>query len=1621
MTSLSQGKGESFFGVACFSQLYGSSPEGSQGASVHQGAPGAPIQPLASDQQPLALDEGLQLAAASLEEEAAAGVSAGTPAIETGPATPPKTARPRKWRHRTDRGSRSDTPCAVHIDGKGCSSTAARAFHSSGLAAVTAAISAASAAQTKTTENRLGSRQKTSPSRFWLKPSEFTLLAEIRARANAATATQIQKAAEAAVAAFQGKVPTPQPLGASSNSESCEISLSLDGVPLTSAGDPPGDPTRMSASGRSSCPPPSSSIDLPVAAANSPIGGLNGPSSCGEGARIPGNLTVEGTASGPGAHWLVKGTWSQAESQGGPQGTAWRAYTPDPAEVASSSPSSSAVSGDIELQQSGPRAAEEADLLAPTQLTEQDGGPAPVASVPTAADCRHTEAILSGPKSAAPAAVAASTAIAPAAADSKATACVSSAAGGSPLHCSLSSNGTAAEQEAPSAATARAVVSVPQAAGAAAGAAQVNASEPSEEVCFTLTATCESENPYNGFLSEPSTPRRPQLAALGAKSSPSTVRARATAPIGPALAGIAATASHSCSRSGAPDGIASPYVTPTRRRQLHGAHEPFGGPPSGLATPSSASSSSRRRGRLKSTARLAASSLSRAIVEATARRFSRLPLGGEASGSSWVGSPSPLKKQKVEELSQLAGEEEDCNSNGNATNNASSRGLWGAMATETVCSEDSRAQPVVKQETAADTVRQQPPDQLQQVLQIAEGRALSSAVRVHEVRTGTDSRDSEKHLQDLQNDSTRSRGSRGVRNVDCAVGRESSHCSLDARRQLSGAPVAVRQLEGILGKGLYAFQVEGLLWMLHREGRLPIEGVPSPLSQGLDPSLGQRGPPIGFPPCGGGILADDPGLGKTLQIVSLIAATVQPPHPEAPAESCRPGIAQQERGEVERRSLVLAPASLVPQWEAEIHRICGMNLKVLNIPRHLRETGTFLTPSVLQGAQVVLASYESLIAVTCLCRPSRPRKEKDKKQQQVQRVKVLPTTQGDNDLSGQDEDPFFATVDSSSSGASSVEPSHRERPQEPSSFTLATPGSSPQNSGCSCDLDGRLSRLSSGCSYQRKLRDARTPHSTRAEPLVWPRGAQAEAGSRQAVRTPWTPRRNSVALWGPRGERCSCVRCFLVGFGWERLVLDEAHLVLRRKWLASTIHAISALYRWGLTATPGSPAGDLAGDPAGDPSRLLRLLGFLGTGDDTGKSMNAGHSDMELTGTYCCASFLGDAACSEEPAEGQHERFVLRRTHGALKRREKQGKQECSACKTLLRKIGIHVPMRRLALPSVQLKLQLLSFVFSHELELYRRIESMAGKELASTRRGAMASAVNSLEWTTRLRQACLHSSLVLGENRGDGSKYHVDSAFRCWSSQREGSPLQHKRRLSIRSPGHRLRTHTQLDVEALQGQPGVTSTHLSIGESKPKPSTKTQAVLSAVESILECNRDAKIVIISAFTSFLKLLELHLAQFFREKYPAAQYVANRVMKLTGEVRIVNRARVIRQFATERSVNIMLVSTIAASHGVDGLQSAGHLLICEPIMSLGRLRQVLGRLLRIGQSEKQISVKLFFVGNTIEHRILQLRSPMELAGSQFLVSADGTTLPCELISRQSSGQSTNRLIPRDDTSFLLGLE
>ncbi len=103
----------------------------------------------------------------------------------------------------------------------------------------------------------------------------------------------------------------------------------------------------------------------------------------------------------------------------------------------------------------------------------------------------------------------------------------------------------------------------------------------------------------------------------------------------------------------------------------------------------------------------------------------------------------------------------------------------------------------------------------------------------------------------------------------------------------------------------------------------------------------------------GACLADDMGLGKTIQVLSLLL------------------VLQRRRGEPSRPSLLVAPASLLANWAAEIERFAP-GLKALTAHPSALPAAELkaLTPQRMKGIDLVITSYGSLLRLPWIAESS---------------------------------------------------------------------------------------------------------------------------------------------------------------------------------------------------------------------------------------------------------------------------------------------------------------------------------------------------------------------------------------------------------------------------------------------------------------------------------------------------------------------------------------------------------------------------------------------------------------------------------------------------------------------------
>jgi non-specific serine/threonine protein kinase len=98
----------------------------------------------------------------------------------------------------------------------------------------------------------------------------------------------------------------------------------------------------------------------------------------------------------------------------------------------------------------------------------------------------------------------------------------------------------------------------------------------------------------------------------------------------------------------------------------------------------------------------------------------------------------------------------------------------------------------------------------------------------------------------------------------------------------------------------------------------------------------------------GACLADDMGLGKTIQVLSLL-------------------LIQKRKGAERKPSLLVAPASLLANWAAEIERFApGLNARIVHPSAMSAEDLTQMTVEGLSGLDLVITSYGSLLRLPVL-------------------------------------------------------------------------------------------------------------------------------------------------------------------------------------------------------------------------------------------------------------------------------------------------------------------------------------------------------------------------------------------------------------------------------------------------------------------------------------------------------------------------------------------------------------------------------------------------------------------------------------------------------------------------------
>ncbi|EYC23531.1 hypothetical protein Y032_0015g2707 [Ancylostoma ceylanicum] len=151
--------------------------------------------------------------------------------------------------------------------------------------------------------------------------------------------------------------------------------------------------------------------------------------------------------------------------------------------------------------------------------------------------------------------------------------------------------------------------------------------------------------------------------------------------------------------------------------------------------------------------------------------------------------------------------------------------------------------------------------------------------------------------------------------------------------------------------------------------------------------------------------------------------------------------------------------------------------------------------------------------------------------------------------------------------------------------------------------------------------------------------------------------------------------------------------------------------------------------------------------------------------------------------------------------------------------------------------------------------------------------------------------------------------------------------------------------------------------------SAKIQTTLELLESILKTKE--KCVIVSQWTSFLKLLEKHIMK----KFPEVS-----CSTISGDVAPADRQSRVNRFNTRKGdINVMLVSITAGGVGLN-LTGGNHLILMDLHWNPALELQASDRVHRMGQT-KEVYIHKLIMKSSIEERVLDLqKKKMELAES-----------------------------------------
>ncbi|ELV14147.1 Transcription termination factor 2 [Tupaia chinensis] len=244
--------------------------------------------------------------------------------------------------------------------------------------------------------------------------------------------------------------------------------------------------------------------------------------------------------------------------------------------------------------------------------------------------------------------------------------------------------------------------------------------------------------------------------------------------------------------------------------------------------------------------------------------------------------------------------------------------------------------------------------------------------------------------------------------------------------------------------------------------------------------------------------------------------------------------------------------------------------------------------------------------------------------------------------------------------------------------------------------------------------------------------------------------------------------------------------------------------------------------------------------------------------------------------------------------------------------------------------------------------------------------------------RSALQSYLKRHENGGNQSGKDPDNPF-SRAARTDLDSAQALDPTELKSEGLVLSLEEQLGALTLSElhDPGPSSTVSLNGTSfkvelfeDTRKSTKISSLLAELEAIRRNSRSQKSVIVSQWTSMLKVVALHL------KRHGLTYAT-----IDGSVNPKQRMDLVEAFNHSGGPQVMLISLLAGGVGLN-LTGGNHLFLLDMHWNPSLEDQACDRIYRVGQ-QKDVVIHRFVCEGTVEEKILQLQEKKKDLAKQVL--------------------------------------